>query len=81
MKLKCTAIPADKLVLVATAESFANPHEPPLFTGNWVRLNSGGPNMLVVEASASAVIAAWKDDAGIVHEHAFPRACLHRLSW
>jgi hypothetical protein len=40
---------ANDLILIAPVESFHDSREPPLNLGNKVRLNSGGPEMLVVE--------------------------------
>jgi uncharacterized protein YodC (DUF2158 family) len=79
MKLCRRVIRTNDLVLVATAESFQDNREPPLSTGNFVRLNSGSPRLLVVDTSDDAVTVAWRDGAGLIHEQDFPRACLHRL--
>jgi uncharacterized protein YodC (DUF2158 family) len=84
MKLRRKMIPANELAMVAASESFRDPREPPLSTGNYVRLNSGGPRLLVVEADTDtdtdSVVVAWRDNGGAVHEQEFPRACLHRLA-
>jgi hypothetical protein len=78
MKRRLARIPANKLTLVAFADSFHDPREPPLFLGNWVRLNSGGPRALVVDEGINAVTVAWRSDDG-AHEADFPRPCLHRI--
>jgi uncharacterized protein YodC (DUF2158 family) len=80
MSLHHMTISTDDLVLVFSAESFRNPHEPPLYTGNFVRLNSGGPRYLIVDKSGDTVTVAWRDGAGIVHERDFPEACVHRIA-
>jgi uncharacterized protein YodC (DUF2158 family) len=63
--------------LIAEAGSFRDSREPPLFVGNWVRLNSGGPKLLVVEEHTDTVTVAWRVD-GVTHERDFHRNCLHR---
>jgi uncharacterized protein YodC (DUF2158 family) len=80
MKLRRRVIRPNDLVLVAATESFQDSREPLLSTGNFVRLNSGSPRLLVVDTSDDAVIVAWRDSAMLVHEHEFPRACLHRFA-
>jgi uncharacterized protein YodC (DUF2158 family) len=68
-----------RLIRVAAAEEFCNPNEPPLRIGDIVRLNSGGPNSVVVDFSASdGVVVSWRDTKEGVQEETFPRACLHR---
>ena len=64
--------------LVARAESFRDPREPPLFVGNWVCLNSGGPNLLVVDEHIATVTVAWRV-SGETRERDFHRNCLHRV--
>jgi hypothetical protein len=49
MSVKRKLIRADELILVTPAEAFHDSREPPLSIGDRVRLNSGGPPMLVVE--------------------------------
>jgi len=78
MKFNQVQMPASKLTLAAAAESFCDIREPPLFVGNWAMLNSGGPRLLVVEASDDSIVVAWKNNAGVTHERKLPRACLHR---
>jgi uncharacterized protein YodC (DUF2158 family) len=68
------------LELVAPAESFADTREPPLWLGNLVRLNSGGPVMLVVDVDDQAAVCAWRNSGGKTLEHSFPVACVHRVS-
>jgi hypothetical protein len=58
----------------------ADEREPPLAVGNYARLNSGSPRLLVVDtAGDDAVTVAWRDDSDEVHERVFPRVCLRRL--
>ena len=66
-----------RLRLVAKSESFHDDREPPLRIGDVVRLNSGGPAAIIVDVSSDVTIS-WRDDSR-THEHAFPRACVHRL--
>lgn len=43
-----------------------------------MRLNSGGPEMLVVDLRENAaVMAAWRDINGCVHEREYPNQCMH----
>lgn len=45
--------------------------------GACVRLNSGGPEMLVVDLlGPTAVVTSWRDSNGDVNESAFPNRCL-----
>jgi len=78
MRLNQKPIPSDQLRLVAHREEFHDDREPPLLIGNRVRLNSGGPEMLVVDTSENEIVAAW-NALGKNHEHAFPRLCVHRV--
>jgi uncharacterized protein YodC (DUF2158 family) len=80
MSLKRRAIKTSDIEMVCTAESFRSPYEPPLRLGNVVRLNSGGPPMLVVDVECNAVIVAWRDGAGATFERRYPTDCVHRAS-
>jgi uncharacterized protein YodC (DUF2158 family) len=45
--------------------------------GALVRLNSGGPEMLVVDlAGAAAVVVAWRDMNGREYERTYPNLCV-----
>jgi hypothetical protein len=80
MKLFRNVIPANKLKLVAPAASFRDEREPPLIVGDYARLNSGSPKLLVVDtAGDDAVTVAWRDSSDEVRERVFPRICLRRL--
>lgn len=79
MKLFRRTFLADELKLVFIAESYQDSREPPLFTGNYVRLNSGGPRLMVVDTTDNSVTVAWRDRDGVVHEHDFPPVCVHRI--
>ena len=70
---------ASEIEFVAAAESFGDQREPPLVLGNFVRLNSGGPIMMVVDPDGQTLIAAWRDNIGKTHEHSFPVPCVHRI--
>jgi hypothetical protein len=61
----------DDLILVAQVESFHDPLEPPLNIGNKVRLNSGGPEMLVVEIDGDNVTAGY-NSSGELADTPFP---------
>jgi uncharacterized protein YodC (DUF2158 family) len=80
MSLSRRRFNASDLALVASAEGFADTREPPLRLGNLVRLNSGGPTMVVVDIQGLAAICAWRARDGKTHEHSFPVACVHRVS-
>jgi hypothetical protein len=70
---------AEHLKLIADSEQFQDYREPPLRLGDIVRLNSGGPQCLVVGLpDFKSVEISWRDDQG-THETSFPRACLHRV--
>lgn len=45
--------------------------------GARVRLNSGGPEMLVVDHERGAVVVAWRDNNGRVHERTYPNQCVY----
>jgi uncharacterized protein YodC (DUF2158 family) len=69
---------ASDLIQIAPAESFRVPGDLPLTIGNRVRLNSGGPTMLIVDAPMNGnITCAWKDAFGEVSEISMPEACLH----
>lgn len=80
MSLGKCRIKASELRQVRTAESFLDPREPELGLGNFVRLNSGGPLMMVVDRDGPIAVFAWRDHAGMISEHSFPVACVHRVS-
>jgi uncharacterized protein YodC (DUF2158 family) len=80
MRLSQRKINASHLILIAAADSFADSREPPLGLGNFVRLNSGGPTMVIVDIEGLTVICAWRDRDGKTHEHGFPVASVHRAS-
>jgi uncharacterized protein YodC (DUF2158 family) len=79
MSHKSRPFRTDHLSLVAKAESFQDPREPPLRIGDWVQLNSGGPRSLVVDATTDKITLAWKSGTKIA-ECVFPRTCIHRVS-
>jgi uncharacterized protein YodC (DUF2158 family) len=78
VKLNRKPIPANQLRLVAHREEFQDDREPALVMGNRVRLNSGGPQMMVVDTSESEIIASWSVQ-GKNYERAFPRTCVRRI--
>ena len=51
----------------------------PLGIGDVVILNSGGPNMMVVDIEDDRVTTAWTYGAGKVQEAEWPSVCLHRI--
>lgn len=65
--------------LIATGESFRRGDEPPIGLGDLVRLNSGGPPMMVVDLDGKNVTAAWRSGQKI-EERTFPEVCVHRIS-
>lgn len=79
MTLNRRKIKSTDLKLVGASESYSAPLEPPIQLGNFVRLNSGGPTMIVVDDSEIGVVVAWMDRAGTIREHYFPDACVHSV--
>lgn len=79
MRLHRAVFSASELKLIASAESFHDVREPPLSTGNFVRLNGGGPNLMVVDVDGATTTVAWRDADGRTREAEFPRACVHRI--
>lgn len=67
--------PGSHLRLVAAAPA---PDNPPLAIGEFCRLNSGGPKMLIVDGCGSKLVAAWKDQDGDVHEAWITREIVRR---
>ena len=67
---------SDRLLLVAKAEQFQDVREPLLRVGDRVRLNSGSPPLLVVDAEERCVTVAWSRGKS---ESVLPRSCVHRL--
>lgn len=68
-----------KLQLVARAENFQDEREPSFKIGDLVRMNSGGPIMLVVDFEDDQVEVAWKRKDGVVEGYRWPRVCIHRV--
>jgi uncharacterized protein YodC (DUF2158 family) len=54
------------------------PDNPPLGIGDYCRLNSGGPCLLVVDVSGSVVTVGWDLENGVA-ERSFPRAAVRRI--
>jgi hypothetical protein len=55
------------------------PDVPPLVIGDHCTLNSGSPNLLVVDTDGDDLTVAWKDAiSGVVAEHLILRACVRR---
>jgi len=79
MRLIQRRINANHLDLIAPADTFADSREPPLVMGNFVRLNSGGPTMVVVDIDGLTAICAWRASERKTREHSFPVACVHRV--
>jgi uncharacterized protein YodC (DUF2158 family) len=66
--------------LVLVARFFRAPGEPDLRIGDIVYLNSGSPQLTVVDFEASMVTVSWRDGNNIVHEHTAPDPCFHRVT-
>lgn len=79
MSFHTQSFPPDFLSLIAKAESFQDPREPPLRLGDWVQMNSGGPRSLVVDIEGDCFTVAWRTADRII-ESVLPRACIHRVS-
>ena len=69
---------ASSLRHIAGPEEFQDAREPEVGLGDLVRLNSGGPIMLVVDVDGDVVTTAWKC-SGLVVEHQWQRPCIHRV--
>ncbi len=66
---------------IFAAEDFQDNREPPLRLGDIVKLNSGGPRLLVVDLlTADRVTTSWRDESGSTFEQEFPRASVHRTA-
>tara|TARA_R100001143_G_scaffold47167_1_gene42343 strand:- start:1683 stop:1946 length:264 start_codon:yes stop_codon:yes gene_type:complete len=48
--------------------------------GDYVRLNSGGPQMMVVDDLGSRLVAAWRGPNDTTQEITLPKACCHFVS-
>jgi uncharacterized protein YodC (DUF2158 family) len=69
-----------RLKLVAASEEFRDDREPPFRLGDVVRLNSGGPNCLVVDLpDFKTVTVSWCDEQEIAREDTLPIECVHRV--
>ena len=74
MSAKRKSFDPKRLSLVARAEQFSDSREPPIYIGNRVQLNSGGPVSLVVDVDNDTVTLAWNEGEAV-----FPRPCVHRV--
>jgi hypothetical protein len=74
MRPKRNRFDPKRLYLVARAVDFYDSREPPLYLGNRVQLNSGGPISLVVDIDIETVTVAWNGAEAV-----FPRPCVHRV--
>lgn len=73
------SVRVDRLEIVARSEEFQDDREPPLYIGNVVKLNSGGPLCLIVDLlDCNTVVISWRESSGIVQEETLPRVCVHR---
>jgi hypothetical protein len=79
MSIERKSIPTNQLMLVTPVEAFHDPRETPLAIGARVRLNSGGPSMLVVETEGENVTVAYRNAAGRIREYTVPAVCVHRI--
>lgn len=68
------------LALIARASAFRGVGETPLGMGAVVRLNSGGPECVVVDVFGQQVTVAWRDACGDVHEMEALEQCFHRVA-
>ena len=62
------------LHLITRSDEFHDSREPPLYIGNRVQLNSGGPISLVVDVNTETVTIAWNRGEAVL-----PRPCVHRV--
>jgi hypothetical protein len=70
---------ATQLRLVAPSVTFRDSREPPLRIGDWVRLNSGSPICLVVDAHDGTLTVARRNTLHRIEESTLPIACFHRV--
>lgn len=75
--MKRTQLPVESLCLVARAGEYQCVQEPLVGVGTVVRLNSGGPRMLVVDVNGDDVTVSWRTSEG-VQETTLSRVCVHR---
>ncbi|WP_417515808.1 hypothetical protein [Minwuia sp.] len=76
--MKRAQLSVESLKVVARAERFRHPSENDLGLGAVVKLNSGGPNMMVVDLEGDDVTVAWRD-WGAARETTLPSVCVHRV--
>lgn len=72
-------INAEYLNLVQSGDDFQNTAEPDLTIGTIVRLNSGGPAMLVVDFEPDGKYVCGYKDGEKTTEITLPRECIHRV--
>ncbi len=77
MKKHRAAFPVEKLVRLASGDSFQDQREPPLRIGDRALLNSDSPLLLIVDDAGETLTAAW-NNGNSIEESEFPRGCLHR---
>jgi len=58
--------------------TFQNAHMSDLHIGEAARLNSGGPDALIIACNGNEVTIEWQDGVG-KHECTLPRACVHAI--
>lgn len=75
---KRKAFKSGDLRRLASSDEFQDAREPDLRIGDIVTINSGGPNMLVVDIDGLDVTVAWRNE-GAVTENTWTRPCLHRV--
>jgi hypothetical protein len=77
--LRGRAFRARELELIRRAEDFRRPGELPIFFGERVALNSGGPQGLVVDIlPETKIVVAWAIAGNNIIERTLPAACVHR---
>lgn len=79
MDIERRTFPASRLVRVRRAEDIPGTSGA-LYIGDRVRLNSGGPESLVVDADGEVVTVAWPDDHKGAAEATFQRPCVHLIT-
>lgn len=71
--------PLKSLRLVARAEGFHYAQESQVAVGDVVRLNSGGPTMLICDLDGDTAIVGWYEDGAAI-EMTIPLPAIHRVS-
>lgn len=76
--LRGMTVNASDLVFVGDGQSLRRPSDPPIGIGSMVILNSGGPEMLVVDVDGDKLTCSWMN-GGVAHETVLPEPTVHHV--